>query len=251
MAIGFSNKKSEENKVRGRLPVKKSINIAAVGQKKTRLAVALPLFLFALAVIAVFTKFLVMDRLEAVDREEQRVRELRTQLSAANAELEGFGELKEEYAHYTFADMTEEELQRVERSDVVELLERIVIPRASLSSWSVRQNQLTLAVTLDTLQDTSELVQLLNEDARVDFATVKSAVTNEIKPKAPTMAAPAEPAFSEDSEGEGAKDGAEEAQEPSPAGEAEAGEDEKAEPGYNVSAQIIVYLTAAEKEGSA
>ena len=250
MAIGFSNKKSEENKVRGRLPVKKSINIAAVGQKKTRLAVALPLFLFALAVIAVFTKFLVMDRLEAVDREEQRVRELRTQLSAANTELEGFGELKEEYAHYTFADMTEEELQRVERSDVVELLERIVISRASLSSWSVRQNQLTLAVTLDTLQDTSELVQLLNEDARVDYATVKSAVTNEIKPRTPTTA-PAEPAFSEDSEGEGAKDGAEEAQEPSPAGEAEAGEDEKAEPGYNVSAQIIVYLTAAEKEGSA
>ena len=250
MAVVFSHKRSEENRVRGRLPVKKSINIAAVGQKKTRLAVALPLFLFALAVIAAFTKFLVMDRLEGVDREEQKLRELRAQLSAANAELESFGELKEEYAHYTFADMTDEELHRVERSDVVELLERIVIPRAALNSWSVSENQLTLAVTLDTLQDTSELVQLLNEDARVDFATVKSAVTNEIKPKAPTMAAPAEPALSEESEGEGGKDSAEEAQAQPPEVEAETGEEE-AEPGYNVTAQIIVYLTAAEKEGRA
>ena len=251
MAAVFSHEKSKENRVRGRLPGKKSINLAAVGQKKTRLAIAFPVFLLALAVIAAFAKFLVMDRLAAVDREEQTVRDLRTQLSAANAELESFGELKEEYAHYTFSDMTEEELQRVERSDVVELLERIVIPHAALNSWSVKQNQLTLAVTLDTLQDTSELVQLLNEDARVDFATVKSAVTNEMRPEAPpAVSVPTEPAPSGENEGEGTGDGAEEASERHPEDEAEA-EEEEAEPSFNVNAQIIVYLTAAEKEGRA
>ena len=243
-----------------------------VGQKKTRVSTAILALILILLVAAAVGKFLVMDRFAEVEREEQKVRDLRNELSLANAKLDSFGELKNTYAHYTFADMTSEELRRVERSDVVELIERVVLPAANLNSWNVRQNQLTLNVTLDTLQDTNMLAQILNEEDMVEFATVTNAVTNEIKREpAPAISAasnvetPAEEATEaeEPTEGKAAEEApaeeapAEETEVPEEPTEGEAdgeteteGEpEEEKELLYNVTAQIIVYLTIAEKEG--
>ncbi len=258
------NDSKKSNRVRGRLPVKKSINMALVGQKKTRVSTAILAVILILLVAAAIGKFLVMDRLAEVEREEQKVRDLRTQLSQANAKLDSFGELKEKYAHYTFADMNSEELQRVERSDVVDLIERVVLPEAELNSWNVKQNVLTLNVTLDTLQDTNMLAQLLNEDDMVEFATVKNAVTQEIKKDEPPVIegaegeepaaegeaaeeTPAEEAPAEEAPAEG---GAQELPAEGEAeGAAEEGTEEEKELLFNVIAQIIVYLTNVQKEG--
>ncbi len=259
MAAAVKNGSQNANRVRGRLPVKKSINMAVVGQKKTRVSTAILVFLLIIIAAAAIGKFLVMDRFSEVEREEQKVRDLRNELSMANAKLDSFGELKETYAHYTFADMTSEELSRVERSDIVELIERVVLPAAELNSWNVRQNQLTLNVTLDTLQDTNMLAQVLNEEDMVEFATVKNAVTNEIKKDEPPVIAevPAEGEPAEEAPAEEAPAGENEAEvqpaEGEPAGETEGeGEGEAVEEKellYNVTAQIIVYLTIAAKEG--
>ncbi len=270
MAAAVKSDSKKAGKIRGKLPVKKSINMAVVGQKKTRVSTAILALILILLVAAAVGKFLVMDRFAEVEKEEQRVRDLRNELSLANAKLDSFGELKNTYAHYTFADMTSEELHRVERSDVVELIERVVLPTANLNSWNVRQNQLTLNVTLDTLQDTNMLAQILNEEDMVEFATVKNAVTNEIKREpAPAVSAasntepPAEEAAEEPAEAEVAEEApteeapAEETVVPEEPTEGEAegeteteGEsEEEKELLYNVTAQIIVYLTIAEKEG--
>ena len=172
-AAAMTETKGKKAKVRGRLPEKRSINMAVVGQKKTSVVTALLVVILILAIAAAVAKFAVMDRLEEVNRAENKVRDLRTQLSAANAKLDSFGELQEKYAHYTLADFKSEELNRVERSDVAELVERVVLPAAELKSWSVKQNQLTLEITMDTLQDTNLLAQTLNEEEMVEFATVK------------------------------------------------------------------------------
>ncbi len=232
-------------KVRGRLPDKRSINMAVVGQKKTRASTAiLALILIIVAAVAI-AKFAVMDRLEGVEREQQKVRDLRSQLTAANAKIDSFGELQEKYAHYTLTDLTKEELNRVERSDVVELIERVVLPEAELNSWTVKQNQLTLNITMDTLQDTNELAQKLNEEEMVSFATVKNAVTNELEKEEP------EPAVEGEGEAEGGE-APEESTAPEPEAPAEGGQEGEAEEEkellYNVTAQIIVYLTTV-KEG--
>ena len=246
-AVASTETKGKQARVRGKLPDKRSINMAVVGQKKTRLSTALLAVILILVVAAAISKFAVMDRLEQVDQAESRVRSLRSELSAANAKLDSFGELQEKYAHYTLADFTSEELKRVERSDVVDLIERIVLPEAQLDSWVVKQNQLTLNVTMDTLQDTNLLAQKLNEDDMVEFSTVKNAVTNELEKEEPASqaAAPAE--------GETAAEPAPETEAPAegetPAeGEApaEGGTEEAKELLYNVSAQIIVYLQLKE-----
>ncbi len=256
--------KGKQARIRGRLPDKKSINMALVGQKKTKISTAVLLIILILAAAAALAKFGVMDRLDAVNAAQLKVRNLRTELSDANAKLESFGELREKYAHYTQADMSKEELRRVERSDVVELLERVVLPVAALNEWSVNKNQLTFKVTMDTLQDTNLLIQSLNDEELVDFATMKSAVTNEIKnspasassgrgSQAGTSGEPgeetAEEAASEEAaespEETGSPDGAAEEAEDGGA-EGEEGAESKETP-YTVTAQILVYL--ASKEG--
>ena len=262
MAAAVMNDSKKAGKIRGKLPVKKSINMAVVGQKKTRVSTALLAIILILLVDAAISKFFVMDRFAEVAREQQKVRDLRNELSAANAKLDSFGELKETYAHYTFADMTSEEMRRVERSDVVELIERVVLPAAELNSWNVKQNQLTLNVTLDTLQDTNMLAQILNEEDMVEFATVKNAVTNELeKEEAPAISgdgiegvpaegAPAEEAPAEEAPAEEVPAEETEGEDQPAEGEGETeGEGEEKELLYNVTAQIIVYLTNVEKEG--
>lgn len=264
MAAAVMNDSKKAGKIRGKLPVKKSINLAVVGQKKTRVSTALLAIILILLVAAAISKFFVMDRFAEVAREQQKVRDLRNELSAANAKLDSFGELKETYAHYTFADMTSEEMRRVERSDVVELIERVVLPAAELNSWNVKQNQLTLNVTLDTLQDTNMLAQILNEEDMVEFATVKNAVTNELEKEeapaisgdgvegAPAEGEPAEETPSEEAPAEEAPAAEAEGQEQPAEAEGETegeGEEEEKELIYNVTAQIIVYLTNVEKEG--
>lgn len=235
----------KKSKVRGKLPVKKTINMAAVGQKKTRASTAVLAVILILLVAVAVAKLAVMDRLDAVNAAEKRVRDLRAQLSAANAKIDSFGELQEKYAHYTLSGLNSEELNRVERSDVVDLIERVVLPEAELNSWTVKQNQLTLNITMDTLQDTNELAQRLNEEEMVSFATVKNAVTNELEKEEPKPAV----------EGEGGEAAEETAAPEAPAeseasaeGEQEGEEEEEKELLYNVSAQIIVYLTTV-KEG--
>ncbi len=255
MAAAVMNDSKKSRKIRGKLPVKRSINLALVGQKKTRVSTAILAIILILVVAAAFSKYFVMDRFAEVEREQRKVRDLRNELSAANAKLDSFGELNETYAHYTFSDMTAEEMRRVERSDVVELIERVVLPAAELNSWDIKQNQLTLNVTLDTLQDTNMLAQILNEEDMVEFATVKNAVTNELtKEERPSMdmktdkageEAPAEEA--PETEDAPAPEEAEGREQPAEGeGETEGTEKELL---YNVTAQIVVYLLIVEKEG--
>ena len=258
MAAAVMNDSKKSRKIRGKLPVKRSINLALVGQKKTRVSTAILVIILILVVAAAFSKYFVMDRFAEVEREQRKVRDLRNELSAANAKLDSFGELNETYAHYTFSDMTAEEMRRVERSDVVELIERVVLPAAELNSWDIKQNQLTLNVTLDTLQDTNMLAQILNEEDMVEFATVKNAVTNELtkedkasedgksgKADKAGEEAPAEEApQTEDAPAPEEAEGREQPAE----GEGETEGNEK-ELLYNVTAQIVVYLLIVEKEG--
>lgn len=255
MAAAVMNDSKKSRKIRGKLPVKRSINLALVGQKKTRVSTAILAIILILVVAAAFSKYFVMDRFAEVEREQRKVRDLRNELSAANAKLDSFGELNETYAHYTFSDMTAEEMRRVERSDVVELIERVVLPAAELNSWDIKQNQLTLNVTLDTLQDTNMLAQILNEEDMVEFATVKNAVTNELtKEERPSMDMKADKAGEEapaeeapETEDAPAPEEAEGREQPAEGeGETEGTEKELL---YNVTAQIVVYLLIVEKEG--
>ena len=178
MAVGTlskGTKKSSQKTVR--MPVKQTINLVGVGAKPIKLYIALPAILLIIAAAALLSKFAVIDRYMKVSAAEAQVASLRAELSAANQKLAGFGELNEKYAHYTYSGMTNEELTRIERSEVISLIQRVVLPSVVVDNWSVNANQLSMSIIGSSLQDINLLAQALNEEPIVDYCTVRTAST--------------------------------------------------------------------------
>ena len=139
-------------RARGHMPTKKDINLAVIGEQHTNVLVALPAILLILLAAALFSKFLVYDRLQEVAAAQREVAQLQDQLDAGYEELSDYAELAELYAHYTFSGMTTEDL-------------------------TVSGNQMTLNMSGSTLQEINLLVQKLEADDIVDFCGVTTAVS--------------------------------------------------------------------------
>ena len=163
------------------MPSKNSINLATVGQKRVNYKLAIPVMILVLALIFLFGKFLVFDRLSEVAEAQREVARLQAELDADYEELAGFGDLNDLYAHYTYSGFTEEELTRTSRVDVLRLIRRVVLPKVTLNSWTLTSNELTLDVTGSSLQEINMLAQALQDDDLVNYCTVNNANTTEQK----------------------------------------------------------------------
>ncbi len=163
----------------GQLPSKQSINLATVGVKKMKTGLLIPLLILVLAAAVCFAKFAVIDRLNALAKEKAEVERLEQEIATGYAKIDSYGELTEKYAHYTFSDMTQEELTRSDRVEIVDLVRRIVLPEATVTGWDIRGNELTLTLTSDTLQQINLIAQKIEAENIVDFCTVTTAATYE------------------------------------------------------------------------
>ena len=160
------------------LPVKRSINLATTGEKPIQVKLAVPGIVLIIVAAVLLSKFFVVDRLVDMYRAQSEVSTLQVQLEDAYRQLNSFGDMTEEYAHYTYSGMTAEELARTDRGAVMDLLQRMVLPQAAMSSWSLTGNILTLNISRASLQDINLLAQELNEDPLVNFCTVTTASTS-------------------------------------------------------------------------
>ena len=164
---------------KGTIPVKRNINLAEVDKKTIDLRIAIPAILLILAAAFLFGKFAVADRLIAVSRAEGEVAAAQSELNAAYRRLDSFGELSDLYAHYTYSGMTDEEIHRTDRAEILNLLRNVVLPDVEVSAWNVKGNELNITMTADTLEEINHTVQKVNGNELVDFCTVSNAKTNE------------------------------------------------------------------------
>ena len=143
---------------KGTIPVKRVINLAEVDKKTIDLRIAIPAILLILAAAFLFGKFAVADRLIAVNRAEGEVAAAQRELDAAYQRLDSFGELTELYAHYTYSGMTDEEIHRTDRAEILNLLRNVVLPDVEVSAWSVKGNTLNITMTAGTLEEINHTV---------------------------------------------------------------------------------------------
>ena len=140
-----SGKGHPKKGIGGRMPVKRSINLVLVDEGKINpLKAALGIILI-LALAAAFSKYLVLDRLTAVNQATNRVAQLQKTLDETRAAVEGYGEVEANYAHYTYDDMNPDETGRVDRYEIVNLISDIIRQQDNLFDMKVyelRLNQL-------------------------------------------------------------------------------------------------------------
>ena len=164
---------------RQQLPAKRWINLADDGQKKIDLRIAVPAIVLIIALAFAFGKFAVADRLIKVSRAQGEAAALRSDLASSYRRLDSFGELTDLYAHYTFSGMTDEEVHRTDRAEVLNLLRDVVRPRVTVDAWTLKENVLTIDMTAGSLQEINRTVQQVETEDIVSFCTVNTAKTNE------------------------------------------------------------------------
>ena len=165
------------------MPQKRSINLALVGVERIDPKLALAGSLIVLILAAMFSKFLVADRLAAMNRESAQVAALRTQLSQEYDKVASFGSIADEYAHYTYSGMTEEELSLVDRAAVIRMIKEGTENNREVESWSLRGNVVTLTVSGRDLQEINQLARRLEQFDLVNTCTVTAASKEEIQAK--------------------------------------------------------------------
>lgn len=178
LTLTKSNGSNSNNLLKGRIPTKNYINLAKADEKKINLKIAIPVIILIIVAAALFSKFLVFDRFEKVARAEAEVASLQRQVDDMYAEIAGYGELAELYAHYTYANMTEEELNRVDRILVIDMLRKKVMDKLSVSAWRVEKDQLNVTVTGESLEKIDLVFRsLLEDEPIVEYYMVNSAST--------------------------------------------------------------------------
>ena len=158
---------------KSKLPTKNTINLIGIGKKKLNPVVVFIIVVVALAAIAVFTKFAIVDRFQEVKRAQAEVADMRTELDLLYKKIASY----ELYAHYTITDMSEAELNRADRIEAIEMLEGIVEPEANLGAMTFKENTLTATVTANSLQAVNLMAAKINEQPNVDYCTVATAST--------------------------------------------------------------------------
>ena len=176
LTLSKNNRNGGKLSRRSKLPVKRTINLAAVAEEKPNVPAAVLALVLILVGAAAISKFAVMDRLNAMQEAENEVVALQRQLDELYDLVGQYDELEEDYAHYSFAGMTEYEMNLTDRAEIINMIQRVLRPEDSAGSWSVSGNHMTIDVTGSSLQQINELAKRMESDEIVDFCTVTNAV---------------------------------------------------------------------------
>ncbi len=216
-------------------------NIAAVGEKtKPKWMTALPAILVAAVVLILLAKFAVFDRYAELNKEQARVNELQDRIDADLTYIKEAGELSEEYYHYTWDGMTEEELGRVSRVEVAKLADFIATQGVKVRALSLKDAVLTISVVGDSLETMSKLTAAINDQSIVESCSLTSAQKEYVEETHTFTQTLTQNAANADAE-----EGEETEEEP-----AETQESSKSvSSNYVVNAEINVYLGTIESEG--
>ena len=162
------------------MPYKRSINLMAVGQKPIDKKVALPAIIAIIIVAALIGKFAVVDRLMAASEAQGRVDSMQAELAEGYETIKSYGDVADKYAHYTYEDMTAEELSQTDRMKMLQLIDDEILSHLNISSWAISENQIQVVVVGSTLQRINEIVQDVEKQSMVDYCSVEKAATGEL-----------------------------------------------------------------------
>lgn len=157
-------------------PFKTSINLAQSERRPGNLATIVTTAVILTAAIAAFSKFGVIDRLQAVG-------EIRAQAAQQEALVE---QVREQTAEYDMIleRYQSESLRRntaaggADPMKCLELVEKNLLNRARVASFTVDMDTVTVKISDVTLNDISDIYQNLTKDAAVSGVQVFNASTD-------------------------------------------------------------------------
>ena len=166
-------------------PSKQYINLAIKEERQIDPRIAVPAIIAILILAALFSKFAVIDRFAKVSAAESELNELKTQLSFANAQLENYDKVLEEYQKYSVNWMDDIEKSLVMKTDMIDLINNEILKNSETRSLSISGNTISAQLVGLSLSDTSGLVDRLYarddvQDVQLFSATTEETLENQV-----------------------------------------------------------------------
>ena len=159
-----------------RYPDKTSINLLMRDNSVRDPKFQIILFVIFAVVLALFVKFLVVDKLAEAYDAEKAYTQMQTQIDQLRASNEKYDQVREEYSHYGNGYLNDEE--KIEQNRMMRAIQRNVISKSEIQSVEISGNVATLTIDNIRLKTVSDIVASLEDDDIVSFVTVSTAGTN-------------------------------------------------------------------------
>lgn len=167
------------NKIKPSYPTKDKINFAEIDVTPMKIEVVAPAIVVIIIVACLLSKFLVVDRLIAYNKQAAEVASMESELQAAYDKIDSYSDMEEKYAHYTYSGMTPDEMALQDRVAVVELINKYILTKAEVGAWTITGNEVNIPITGVSFQEVGAIAAELEKDDMVDHCEVVAAMTND------------------------------------------------------------------------
>lgn len=161
-----------------RYPDKTSINLLMQDKSVRDPKFQILLFVLFALILALFVKFMVIDKLAEAYEAERAYTQMQTQIEQLRASNEKYDQVREEYSHYGNGYLNDEERAEQDRLAMMRVIKSTVISKSGIQSVEISGNVATLTIDNIRLRTVSDIVASLEKDDLVSFVTVSTAGTN-------------------------------------------------------------------------
>jgi type IV pilus assembly protein PilM len=148
-------------------------------RKKVNLKILIPAAVLCLLVVGAAAKFVIYDQFALLAKEFSTSKQLSDQLEEKNNYIKAAGDLVDEYSHYTWDGMTEEEKTRVKRTKTAELVDYISTQGIDVENFSITGTVVTINIHAPSLESVSKLLETIKDQEIVESSSVAYAATKE------------------------------------------------------------------------
>lgn len=167
-----------------KLPTKTTINLAKRESRRKDVLTLTVGGVLILLLAGSVAKFGVIDQLDRLSQAESSYNQVHSQYLSTLQAVEDYPEVEERYRTYSRSWMNAGDkngLAKVDRQQVLDLLEQRMMPRGQVNSVSLRDSVLVVSMSGMNLRQISTMVESIREDPIVESASLNLASTEEKK----------------------------------------------------------------------
>lgn len=159
-------------------PSKQTINLYYKEDRTTRPSTIALYGLFIAVVLLAISKVVVFDRMDELAKVQDQVEDMQAHYDEQIAKLKEYKDISSQYSRYSFSYLREDEIL-CDRMDVLQMLEQTVFLYGSVDTVSITEDVVSINFTGTNLEETAQLVKLVEGYEIVSHVEVSTATLNE------------------------------------------------------------------------
>ena len=159
-------------------PEKTSLNLVEKAKTQSKPGVQILLFVIFLVLLAVFVKFMVVDKLVEAYEAETVYMTMQNQIAQLQEANQDYEKVREEYSHYGNGYLNDAERAERDRMEMMKIIDKHVVRRSKVETIEIAENAASLTINEIGLKTVAAMVADLEDEDVVSYVTVSTAGTN-------------------------------------------------------------------------